>query len=552
MNTFEMPDFSEPGMNGMTDQLLKLLVDQTPSGVAVLESPSARPLLGNRRIAEIWGIPDLCDGQSLPDLQGNFPDGRPLEPQDWPHYQALQGKKIEDREIQIVCGDGSTRLVKMSATPLTRDDGGVRAVLLTCVDISGQRRHISFRRLLHEARLLLSSSNDPVASLRELARLIVPDLADWCTIDLCMPTGTLKRVATAHADRERSVAAAELGSRYVPSEEADFGVGRAVRTGEPELVTQATPAVLDRWAQSDRHRELIEELGAESMMFIPLVAHDMVMGAMALVAGDSGRRYTEEDLEVAEEVASLAALALENQRLLEESQAANTAKSDFLAVMSHELRTPLTAIIGYSELLQLGVPEPVTPRQHEQAERIEVSARHLLKLIEEILMLVSLDSGDDRVRHQEVRINEVIESVASIVEPMATAKGIELRISRAEQDPTFRSDHNKLIQILLSLLSNAVKFTDHGEVELSTHIDGEQVTFEVRDTGIGVAPEHCDRIFDPFWQAERPITRKAGGTGLGLTIAHRLTDTLGGTIGVKSIPEGGSLFRVTLPLSTPE
>src|SRR5690606_18506923 len=119
-----------------------------------------------------------------------------------------------------------------------------------------------------------------------------------------------------------------------------------------------------------------------------------------------------------------AALAIDNSRLIAESRAASEAKSDFLAIMSHELRTPLTAIIGYAELLQLGVPEPVTPRQHEQAERIEVSARHLLQLIEEILTLVSLDSGESRVRNDEVAVNDMLERASAIVDPMARAKDL--------------------------------------------------------------------------------------------------------------------------------
>ncbi|HET7322169.1 MAG TPA: HAMP domain-containing sensor histidine kinase [Longimicrobiaceae bacterium] len=228
------------------------------------------------------------------------------------------------------------------------------------------------------------------------------------------------------------------------------------------------------------------------------------------------------------------------------------AQDDFLAVVSHELRTPLTAIIGYAELLELGIPEKLTERQREQVERIEISARHLQNLIEEILAVASLRSGADRVHRERVEIAELLHDAEVITRPLADEKGVALEMEPAPEGLTVESDAHKLLQVLLNLLSNAVKFTDEGSVRVSTQREGAGVKVRVADTGIGIDLEQRERIFEPFWQVEQPITRKTGGTGLGLTISRRLIELLGGTLEVESTPGEGSVFTVRIPLCLPD
>ena len=278
-----------------------------------------------------------------------------------------------------------------------------------------------------------------------------------------------------------------------------------------------------------------------------MIARGITIGAIGLYSGGSERQYDDEDVDVAEQIASKGALAIANARLVAESLAAAEAKSDFLAVMSHELRTPLTAIIGYAELLQLGVPEPVTERQHEQAERIEMSARQLLQMIEEILTLVTLENGEPTVSISRVGINETLRRAFSTVEPLARAKGLDFQLQEMDEEVEIDTDADKLLQIVLNLLSNGIKFTDRGEIALRGRASEDQIVIEVSDTGIGLPQEQADRVFEPFWQAERPITRKSGGAGLGLTIAHRLADVLGGRLAFESNPDQVTLFWFTLP-----
>ena len=234
-----------------------------------------------------------------------------------------------------------------------------------------------------------------------------------------------------------------------------------------------------------------------------------------------------------------------------EAESANGAKSDFLAVMSHELRTPLAAIMGYQELLADGITGPITDAQGQQLARIKVSARHLLSLIDEILTFTRLDAGRETVVEEPVDVAAAMRDVGQIVEPLAEAKKLELKITPPAEKVTIETDATKIRQILVNLLSNAVKFTEEGSVSLEGKVVGDEVQLTVRDTGIGIQPEHINRIFDPFWQVEQKATRRAPGTGLGLTVTKRLANLLGGDVSVTSNIGEGTTFTVTLPRKVP-
>ncbi|MEO5902461.1 MAG: HAMP domain-containing sensor histidine kinase, partial [Gemmatimonadaceae bacterium] len=236
---------------------------------------------------------------------------------------------------------------------------------------------------------------------------------------------------------------------------------------------------------------------------------------------------------------------------LKEAESANGAKSDFLAVMSHELRTPLAAIMGYQELLADGITGPITEQQGQQLGRIKASARHLLSLIDEILTFTRLDAGREMVLVEPMDLGDSMKEAAEIVEPLVTSKKLELKLIAPIPSVSIESDPTKVRQILVNLLSNAVKFTDSGIVTLEGKSLKSEVQLIVTDTGIGIQPENFNRIFDPFWQVEQKATRRATGTGLGLTVSRRLANLMGGDVGVISTPGEGTVFTVTLPMKAP-
>ena len=248
-----------------------------------------------------------------------------------------------------------------------------------------------------------------------------------------------------------------------------------------------------------------------------------------------------------------------------EAEAANHAKTEFLAVMSHELRTPLNAVLGYAELLDLGVVGTLTPEQRQQVGRITASGRHLLGLVNEILDLAKVEAGRMSVARVPTSVAEVVEAAIVLAQPQAEARGLRLQapvdVPRALQ---FMGDHDRVLQILANLLSNAVKFTEPGgEIGIAVdesvtadaswhlHGDGPWITIAVRDTGIGVSEDQLESIFSPFVQAEGGHTRRSDGTGLGLTISRRLARLMRGEVVVASTPGAGSTFTVWLPAAAP-
>jgi signal transduction histidine kinase len=231
------------------------------------------------------------------------------------------------------------------------------------------------------------------------------------------------------------------------------------------------------------------------------------------------------------------------------AQNANRVKSDFLAVMSHELRTPLNAIIGYAELIRGELCGPVTSDQQEKLRRMRRSADELLRLINQVLDLERLGAGQEQVVLESAEVGDLMRAAAADVEPAAAERGLALSIIVPDPPLIVVTDVTKVQQILLNLMSNAIKYTEKGGVRVSVGQANGMLQFVVQDTGIGIQPEHRRHIFEPFWQADQRLTRRVGGTGLGLTIVSRLTQMLGGEITVESTPGQGSTFTVRLPMS---
>jgi signal transduction histidine kinase len=299
-------------------------------------------------------------------------------------------------------------------------------------------------------------------------------------------------------------------------------------------------------------------MGASLYAVADMVVFLLLIAWSARVLRDIDRKRVElfvlerEAHEASEKARAEAEMAMtQAQAARAEAESANGAKSDFLAVMSHELRTPLAAIMGYQELLADGITGPITEAQGQQLGRIKASARHLLSLIDEILTFTRLDAGRETVVPETIDLEDALKDACEIIEPLASGKNLELKIVSPGPGVKVESDPTKLRQILVNLLSNAVKFTDKGSVTAEATLIGKEFLVKVIDTGIGIQPENIHRIFDPFWQVEQKATRRATGTGLGLTVTKRLANLLGGDVDVTSTPGTGTTFTVRLPVKAP-
>ena len=321
----------------------------------------------------------------------------------------------------------------------------------------------------------------------------------------------------------------------------------AVRTGRAVFIGS-----LEELGTFDAARPVSEN---RAWAAIPLLRQGTPNGAILWAYRDA-RTFTRAESGLMYSIASLAEQALERAMLFEAerearaaAELANGTKTRFLAMMSHELRTPLNAIVGYADLMAHGVLESLTPQQQGYIERIRGSATFLAQIIHEILAFSQLEAGREEVFLEEIDARDVVRAAAEMVRPMTLAGGLELDVALPEQAVPITSDRRKLTQIVLNLMSNAVKFTERGSVAVSLETQGEHVLVRVRDTGVGIPHEAISRVFDPFTQVDSSPTRRQGGTGLGLTVAAQLARLLGGRIEATSEPGRGSTFTVTLPLA---
>jgi signal transduction histidine kinase len=433
-------------------------------------------------------------------------------------------------------------------------------------------------RFLAEASRALASSIEVGPTVSTAARVSVPALADYCLLHLLQPDGTLQMAATAHADAAWGAVLDEQRAR-ASARTPPGPVSVVLDTRRAALVRDVPGAQLDAYLNSHivgavgRPDARPRELAPRSLLLAPLVARGRLLGVLTLAAAESGRSYTHDDLCVAEDVAARAALAIDNARMCAEIAGASRAKSELLAAVSHELRTPLQVVLGYADLIRSGDAALIPRTIRDQVERIHGSASHMLELVEQLQRASRADVVEETVRAEPIDAGALAREMALLVEPLAAAKGLHVGVQAPASPVTVVTGRGQLRQILYNLLANSVKFTDRGFVTVAVgHAGAAQpgapsprtsfaagVVFEVRDTGIGIAPEHMARIFDTFWRAEQAnaapslVTpwRPGGGMGLGLSIARRLARLLGGDLSARSASGRGSTFTVALPRAYP-
>ncbi|HVX38702.1 MAG TPA: ATP-binding protein [Gemmatimonadaceae bacterium] len=425
------------------------------------------------------------------------------------------------------------------------------------------------QRFLAEAGRILAGSISDDRLLVELARFCVPTLGDYCSIHLAGADGVIHRVETAHYDPEVEPRVRALVARYPYRVDGGGPVAQALRSQSPILIARLDAARLRRESPDGDTAHLLEEVKPSSFLCVPMVARGHAVGAISLTMTDSGRVFGEHELSLATELAQRTAVAIDNAvlyrntlMLQQEAEAASNAKSDFLAKMSHEIRTPINAMMGYAELLQMGIAGPVAETQARYLSRIRASGDHLTSLINEILDLSKIEAGRMVVAPTLGIARDAIEAAATLIRPQASAKNIDLAIEVDGSDKIeYYGDPQRIQQILTNLLSNAVKFTaPGGRVTMSCTtgakpghggLDARWACISVHDTGVGISPDDLDRVFQPFVQVESGYTRSHGGTGLGLTISRDLAHMMGGDITVESAVGEGSTFSLWLPTTKP-
>ena len=300
--------------------------------------------------------------------------------------------------------------------------------------------------------------------------------------------------------------------------------------------------------------EIMKQEGFRALLAVPLFREDRLIGGLVVRRRAPGQ-FQKETVDLLQTFATQSALAIQNARLFREIEAkgreleiASKHKSDFLANMSHELRTPLNAILGYTELILDKIYGDVPENIQEVLERVEKNGRHLLGLINDVLDLSKIEAGQLVLSLDDYSMKEVVHTVFTSVESLAAEKNLELKVSVAPEVAQGKGDHQRISQVFLNLVGNAIKFTEAGEVRVEATASDDTFVISVSDTGPGLSEADQQMIFEEFHQADGSSTRKKGGTGLGLSIARRIVEMHGGRIWVESTEGKGSTFWFTLPV----
>lgn len=534
-------------------QMLDAVLRQMPSAVAIVEAPSGRLILSNGGEQRIFGArPSATVPLEGPlAFKGFDVKGKQLEPEDWPlHRSIFRGEVVRGDDIEVQRQDGIRTWIRVSSAPVRDEGGTILAGVVTYDDITEEKRAEARMRYLDEASSLLSSSLDWEATLKSVASLMVPRVADWCAIEMIVsppdePLDT-QQLAVAHFDPKRVELAWELRSRYPPDLSLTNGLPQVLRTGEPELLPEIPDELLVAGTKDEEHLRIARELGLRSAMVVPIIASGKVLGAISLVNAESGRIFNTADLSFARELAARAGLAIENARLYREANRAIAKRDEFLSVASHELRTPLTALELNVAALRRARERGADPSDvDERLKKIEAQSQRLTALVEELLDASRAATGRLELERVETDLAELVREVARRQQPAADRAGATVTVI-ADDDVVGSWDPSRLDRVVTNLLGNAIKYGRGTPVGLRVHRAGGEAVIEVEDHGVGIDAADQARIFDRFERAHS--SRTYGGMGLGLWIVREIVEAHGGTVSVKSRLGEGACFTVRLPL----
>ncbi|MDQ3997322.1 MAG: ATP-binding protein [Gemmatimonadota bacterium] len=398
---------------------------------------------------------------------------------------------------------------------------------------------------LAEASKVLGTSFDYHTTLEQLARLAVPRIADFCVVDVVEGEAGFERLGVAHVDPAKELLLRQETHFATGVVSRDHPVVRVMMEAKPWLVREVDPDVARASALNETHLRILEDVAPRSLMTVPLVASGKVLGALTLVVSDSGRRYGDDDLALAEELARRAALAVDNARLFHEAQQATQARDEMLAVVAHDLRNPLNTVSMSCSLLLESASRSERPTEQKQLTIMRRATERMNRLIHDLLDVKRIEQGRLAVDPRPETMGAIIRDAVDMLRPLAEAQGLELASEIPDDLPKVLADPPRVQQVLSNLVGNAIKFTPRGgRITLRARLDSAEVRLAVIDTGPGIPPDQLPHVFGRFWQAR---TSDARGIGLGLAIARGIVEAHRGRIWVESRPGEGSTFYFTLP-----
>jgi signal transduction histidine kinase/CheY-like chemotaxis protein len=557
------------------EEELRAIMESVPAAILISKDAEGKTIVGNALSYEVLEMsPGKNISKSAPEGEASIPyevfiDGCRARPEELPIQRAAAtGTPIFGRELQLRFPDGRTRWIYGNSVPLFNQEGKVRQVVAAFVDVTERRkaeeklRQSQERlRFLAEAASVIFSTLGYKERLESLARLAVPRVADGCSIHVLEEDGTPRRAAIAHRDPERARDIALLEDRFPSAPDAPLGVPYVLRTGEVQLIPEVTDEVFQAAAAGPAALPLLRSLGLRSFMSVPLRTRGKLLGVLVLVTTDSGRLFGPEDMAFAQEFADRAAIAIDNARLyqsvvdfnriLELRVEERTAElrdalrelDSFAYTVAHDLRAPLRAMTSFSQILLQEAKGKLGPDELDFAARIARAARSMDTMVQDLLSYCHLARQDYSL--EAVDLDQLVRDLVAQLAGELHSRGATIEVGTPL--PSVRANRVGLSQALSNLIQNAVKYVSPGirpKILLRAEGSADRVRVWVEDNGIGIAPEHHERIFGLFQRLHS--ADQYPGTGIGLAIARKALEKMGGTCGVESEPGKGSRFWIEM------
>ena len=431
--------------------------------------------------------------------------------------------------------------------PLRDDAGRSEGFVKIVRDLTDQLQRTRDLEFFANACETFASGTNESAMFNQVAAMAIEHFADLCVVDLLETHGHMRHIAQLHRDPVRLIQLQALDQGYPPGQVLLDDIARQVAAGHAERVADMQSAEIDRLVPLPQRREALRSLGLRSCLLVPMRASGETLGVILFASGDSARRYTEEDLKRASDLARRAASALQNLRLLQVLRDADRTKDIFLATLAHELRNPLAPIANGLSIIQKVPGDRV--RVEQVTAMIARQVQQLIRLVDDLLDLSRIEAGKMEIKPEVTSVVSVLGMAVEMSRPHIEAAHHQLILSFTSEPTTVMADPTRLAQVFANLLNNAAKYTSRsGRIEVTVEAKPTEVLVRVRDNGAGIEAQMLRRVFGLFTQVPGQLAHRKGGLGIGLSLVEGLVRLHGGRVEARSEGLGkGSEFIVYLP-----
>jgi len=526
------------------EERLASYLDQTFDAILLWEY-SGKLVYWNKGAEELYGYTkEEAVGEQI------HPFLKTVHPIPFSQIESILNEKGRwEGELIHTTKEGKPITVSCKKVLFTEKDGK-QYVLETNRDMTERSQYQKHLQFLSESGKILSSSLGYKTTLKNIAMLAVPHIADWCTVDIKTEKG-IEQLAVAHVDPNKVKWAKELNKKDPPDPNAQTGVPNVIRTGKSEYYPKITDEMLTQAAKNKKQLALLRELMFSSIMIIPIRVNDETIGAITFVYAKSKRFYTKSDLTIAEELAVRAGLAIENAQLYRDARRAVNLRDEFISLASHELKTPITSLKMYAQSLSKQFEKRNDIFMQGYFIKMDQQIDRLALLVSDLLNVSKIQHGNLEFDWKSVDLNSVIKETVDMLQIVTRQHKI---ILRGKIEKTVRADPYRIYQVLTNLLTNATKYSPQADkvmINLSEKKGYAEIT--VQDFGIGIEPDEQKKIFGQYYRVNQS-EKKFTGLGMGLFISHEIIERHGGEMKVKSVKGKGSQFSFTLPfiLSIPK